>query len=70
MTFTKLSTTHKDGVRPYVKRINNKQGIHSPRAHDPDGPDIRRVLKTRYTSRVGCCVAAPVAQETNNFGFK
>jgi hypothetical protein len=70
MAFAKLSTTHKDAVSPHVERINNKQGIHSPRAHDPDGPDIRRVLKTRYTSRVGCCITTPVAQETDNSGLK
>jgi len=50
MTFAKLSTTHKYPVRPHTERTDNKQWIHSSGTHDPDGPDIWRVLKTGYTS--------------------
>jgi hypothetical protein len=50
MTFAKLSTTHKYAIHPHAEGINNKERIHSARAHDPDGPDIRGILKTRYSS--------------------
>jgi hypothetical protein len=49
MTFAKLSTTHKNGIRPHIEGINNKQRINSSGTHDPDRPDIRRVLEARHT---------------------
>jgi hypothetical protein len=53
-----------------MEGVNNKQWIHPARAHDPDGPDIWRVLKTSHASRVGCRITAPVAQKTNDLWLK
>jgi hypothetical protein len=70
MTLAKLSTTHKYTVRPRTKGIDNKERVHSPAAHDPDGPDIWRVLKTSYASRVGCRITTPVTKKTEYLWFK
>jgi hypothetical protein len=49
MTFAKLSTTHKNAIGTDTEGIDNKQRIHSSRAHDPDRPDIWGILKSGNT---------------------
>jgi len=70
MTFVKLSTTDEYPVRPYTEGIDNKQRVHSSGTHNPDRPDIWRVLKTSHACSIGCRIAAPVAEKTEYLWFK
>jgi len=46
MTFTQLSATGKDAVRPFNKAPQDKGGIDPTGAHHPDCPQVGWILVT------------------------
>jgi hypothetical protein len=46
MTLPEVSTAHKKTVSACAEGLYDKQGIHPAGTHDPDHPDVGRVLKT------------------------
>jgi hypothetical protein len=70
MTFPKLSAAHKHTIYTCTKGFDDKERVHSAGTHDPNDPEIGRVLKPGNTCRVGRGVAAPIAKETQYLRFK
>jgi hypothetical protein len=67
MAFTGPASAQEDAVGPVRKSPDDEFQIDSSGAHHPDDPDMRRVLIARNSGEVRACVAAPVAQEPNDF---
>ena len=63
MTFTQVSPANQDSVYPLDEGIQNEWGIHSAWAHNPDNPDIGRVLESGNTRSIRTGITAPVAKE-------
>jgi hypothetical protein len=64
MTFSKLSPAYKYTISPFMKGLHDKKRINSAGTHNPDSPDVRGILKTGNTRRIGCCVTAPITKKT------
>jgi hypothetical protein len=43
---------------------------HGGRAHDPNGAHVGGILQTAHAGQIRRSVCAPVAYESQNFGFK
>lgn len=70
MTFTRVSPTYKHGIDTTGEGLQNEDWIDSSRAHDPDNPHVRGVLKPGNASQIGPGIGTPVAQEGNYFRLK
>jgi hypothetical protein len=69
MTFPKLSPAHKYTIGACRESFDDEQGIHSAGTHNSDCSDVRWVLKSGYTRRIGRCIAAPIAEEAQYSWF-
>lgn len=70
MAFAQMSATGKDAVRAVDKAFDDEDRIDSSRAHHPNDPDMRRILKAGHAGGIGGSIAAPVAKETQDFRFE
>lgn len=70
MAFSQVSTTHEDAVSAVHKTVQNEGGFDPAGAHDPDYPDVRRILEAGHARRVCCGVTTPVAQKAENSWLK
>jgi hypothetical protein len=62
-----MASTNKYAVDPIGKSPQYMQQVNPGRAHHPDEPYMRGVLKTGNTAKVGTPVAAPVAYDAYHF---
>jgi hypothetical protein len=69
MAFIKVSTAHKNAVGSIDKTIHEKDRVYPAGAHHPDHPQVAWVLEAGHTCRIGCGIAAPVAEEAEYPGF-
>ena len=70
MTFPQLSHADKNTVGPCGKALHDEKGVHPSGAHDANGADVGRILEAGHPRRVRRGIAAPVAQEPQNFRHK
>jgi hypothetical protein len=70
MTLPQLSPAHENAIRTCSEALNNKYWVHSACTHDPDHPDVGRILETGNPCGVGCRVATPVAEEAQYLRLK
>ena len=68
MTFAKLSAASKYTICSFNKAAKNKGWIDTTGTHDPDSPQIWRILKSGDTSSVCRSVTAPVTEKTQYSG--
>jgi hypothetical protein len=69
MAFAGMSPGHPDAVCAFPQRRQKEFGAHPTRAGDPDDPDVGRILHPADAGQVRGAVAAPIAQETDDFRF-
>jgi len=70
IAFTEVSSPDKDPVHPLLESKQNMMRRHTPTAHYPDSPNIRRVLQTTDPSQVSSGVCSPCTQKAYNFRFE
>jgi hypothetical protein len=70
MAVVEVAAAHKDPVGPVQKGFDQESQVHPARAHDPDHPQIGRVLKPGNTAKICTAVAAPITQKTDDGGFE
>jgi hypothetical protein len=63
MTFPELSPAYKYTIDTCREGFDDEQGIHSAGTHNSDYSDVRWVLKTGNTRRIGRRIAAPITEE-------
>ncbi len=66
MALTEVSPTHKDAIRSIDKTIHEEDWVNTAGAHNPDYPHVGRILKPCHSCSIGRCIAAPVAEETED----
>src|SRR5208337_2589012 len=70
MTVSGMATAYKNSIRTKLKSSEYKGRIDAACAHNPDNPDIRRILQSGCASKIRPCICAPVAGYTQYFRFK
>lgn len=70
MALAQVSAADKNAVCPVNETVYEKQGINATGAHDPNDPDMGRILESGYSGRVRCGIAAPMAQKAEDSGFE
>jgi hypothetical protein len=63
MALAEMSASDENAVCAIDKTVQEKHGVYSARAHNPDHPDVGRILKPRHPSRISRRIATPVAEE-------
>jgi len=61
MTFTELSAAGEYAGCTFDKTAHYKSGIKSTGTHNPDRPQVRRILISGNPGGICGCIAAPVA---------
>jgi hypothetical protein len=69
MAVAEMSAGHQNPIAPAFQCLDNKERVHTPRTHDPDGSHIRRVLKPGHPCQVSPGIGTPVTEKRNDFGF-
>jgi hypothetical protein len=67
MTFTGMSAGHPDRISALPESRQDKFRTQAPCTGDSDDPGIGRVLHSTDTGKISSAVAAPIAQEGNDF---
>jgi hypothetical protein len=70
MAVADVSAAHQNAVGPHLEGLENKVRGDPARTHDPDHPNVRRVLQSTDPGEVSPGIGAPVAAESDNLGFK
>jgi hypothetical protein len=65
-----MAATYKDAVDPIGKSPDYMQQVDPGRAHHPDKPYMRRVLKTGNPAQVSPSIAAPIAYDAYHLRLK
>jgi hypothetical protein len=69
MTFSEVSAKDHDPIGPLIKGGKYHLRMNHAGTHNPDNPNVRRILHSRSTREIGGCVRTPVAAEGNYFWF-
>jgi hypothetical protein len=69
MALIKMSTAYENTIGSMDKTIHEKDWVYSAGTHHPDHPQVGWILETGHTCRIGCSIAAPVAEEAEDPGF-
>jgi hypothetical protein len=70
MTLSKMSPADEKTVSTIDEALYKEDRVDTTGAHDPDNPDIGRVLKAGDAGCVSGGIAAPVAKEAKYLWFK
>jgi hypothetical protein len=70
MALAEMSATNENTVSAIDKAVKEKLGVYAARAHDPDYPNMGRILKSRHARSVCCGIATPVAKKAEYSGLK
>jgi len=70
MTISQVSAAHEDAVRSHLEAFQDVFEGDRRGTHDPNGPDIVRVLKATDSRQICTRVCAPVTKKGKNLGFK
>jgi hypothetical protein len=65
-----VSATHKNTINPLLKGKDDVVRRDASTAHDPNNPDIGRVLQPTDPSQVSSRVCSPGTQKADDLGFK
>jgi hypothetical protein len=65
-----MSAGYPDRIGPFTQGREEKLRAHPARAGNPDDPDIGRIFHPADSGQIRRPVTAPVAQKTDDFGFK
>ena len=65
----RVAARDEDSVQAPLQALDYEVGAHPRGTGDAHDPDVGRVLEPAYSSQVCSCVAAPVAEESDYFGF-
>jgi len=69
MALTRVSPRNPNAIRAAHQSRQNELRAHPGGARDPDGPYIRWVLNSIYSSQIAGGITAPAAQEGRNLWF-
>jgi len=70
MAIPDVSPSHQDPVCSALKSPQHVVRRDRSRAHDPDGPEVHRVLKAAHPCQIRRTIRAPVAEKGEDSGFK
>jgi hypothetical protein len=70
MAVTDVSAAHQNAVCTLLESFEYKIRRNPARAHDSNHPNIRGVLHSTDPGQVSPGVGAPVAAESDDFGFE
>ena len=70
MTFAGVSPHDHDAVSPFFEGGQHKLRMNHSRAHDPDGFHVGWICQPGYAGKITARIRAPVAQKSNDRGFK
>jgi hypothetical protein len=70
MAIPDVSPSHHDPVCSALKSPQHVVRRDRSRAHDPDGPEVDRVLKAAHPCQIRRTIRAPVAEKGEDSGFK
>jgi hypothetical protein len=70
MTLAEVSASRENAICTAGKALQNKTGVKPPCAHYSYSAQIGWILVASYTSRICCCITAPIAEETKYLWFK
>jgi hypothetical protein len=66
MTFSQVSPTQEDTIRPLGEGVDDQVGVHHTGAHDPDDSAVGRILDSRYPGQISAGIGAPVAEKSDD----
>ena len=69
MAVADVSAGNQDAVGPFQKRLEQKSLIDPAGAHQPDQPDIGRILHTRHSGQIRPGIGTPVADKSQDGRF-
>jgi hypothetical protein len=70
MAIPDVSPSHQDPVCSALKSPEQVVRRDRSRAHDPDGPEVDRVLEAAHPCQIRRTIRAPVAEKGEDSGFK
>jgi hypothetical protein len=70
MTFPWMSPANEDTIDSACQGLQNEHRINSSGAHQPNDPDVWRVLKPGNSGQIRSGVRTPVTQKGQQLGFK
>ena len=70
MAVSDVSAKHGHLIESALQPLHDVHGVDTARAHGPDDPDARGVLKPGNTRQVRTRVGTPVTQERQDFRFE
>jgi hypothetical protein len=70
MAVAEVSAAHQNAVGPHLEGLENKVRGDPARTHDPDHPNVRRVLQSTDPGQVSPGIGAPVAAKSDDFWFE
>jgi hypothetical protein len=70
MAVAKVSAAYQNAVCPLLESLEDKIGGDPARAHDPYHPNAGRVLQPTDPCQISTGIGAPIAAESDNFGFE
>jgi hypothetical protein len=70
MAFSQVSPHDDDAIGTFNQSIDYQVRVNHARAHYPDGTHVWRILHTGDTRQVSPGICAPVAEKSDDFGFK
>jgi len=69
MTVADVSAGNQNAVCPFQERLEQKAMIYPAGTHEPDQPDIGRILHTGHPGQISPGIRAPVANKSEYVGF-
>jgi hypothetical protein len=65
-----MAASDENAVGAIAQRLEHELRVYTSAAHNPDRPHIGGVVNSSCTCQVGRAVGAPIAQKSNDYGFK
>ena len=69
MTVADVSAGYQDAVSPFQESLEQKAVIDPAGAHESDQTNIGRILDAGHPRQIGPGISAPIADESQYFGF-
>jgi hypothetical protein len=70
MAVADVSAAHQDTVSAKLEGLQDEIGRDPSGTHDPDHPDVGRVLDATHPGEIGAGISTPVAAKGDEFGFE